>query len=527
MFYIGLDIGSISVKAVLVTPFFELREKLYQRTRGQPVESALALLLDLLSRTPNGDIAGIAVTGTGGTLIAQLLNCFFVNEIIAQSKATGKLYPEIRTVIEMGGEDSKLILLEKEGRTGKIRIKDFSMNTVCAAGTGSFLDQQAARLGIPIENEFGRLALKSKHPPRIAGRCSVFAKSDMIHLQQIATPAHDILMGLCVALARNFKSTVAKSLGLERPIAFQGGVAANAGMIRAFEMILELQPGELVIPEHYAFMGAIGAVLVLVEQGHSSLFKGVDALKHYLDTRSFVSSRHEPLQDDTYRLCIEAAPVPEGSSPMPAFLGVDIGSISTNLVVIDGKKNVIARRYLMTAGKPIEAVRQGLLEIGEELGSRVVIQGVTTTGSGRYLIGDFIGADFVKNEITAHARGAGSIDPRVDTIFEIGGQDSKYISLKNGAVVDFTMNRVCAAGTGSFLEEQAEKLGIAIKEEFGSLALSSKAPCGLGERCTVFMESSLNHQQQAGVEKEDLVAGLSYSIVLNYLNRVVEGRRVG
>jgi predicted CoA-substrate-specific enzyme activase len=194
---------------------------------------------------------------------------------------------------------------------------------------------------------------------------------------------------------------------------------------------------------------------------------------------------------------------------------------------MDRNKRVIARRYLMTAGRPIEAVRSGLLEIGNEIGNRVVIKGVTTTGSGRYLIGDFIGADFVKNEITAHARGAVSINPEVDTVFEIGGQDSKYIRLDKGAVVDFTMNKVCAAGTGSFLEEQAEKLGINIKEEFGTLALSSKAPVGLGERCTVFMESSLNHYQQLGLPKQDLVAGLSYSIVLNYLNRVVEDRRIG
>jgi len=165
--------------------------------------------------------------------------------------------------------------------------------------------------------------------------------------------------------------------------------------------------------------------------------------------------------------------------------------------------------------------------VGEEVGHKVRICGVGTTGSGRYLTGDFVGADVVKNEITAHARGAAHFNPDIDTIFEIGGQDSKYVSLENGAVVDFTMNKVCAAGTGSFLEEQAEKLGLSIKEEFGRRALSSKAPCHLGERCTVFMESELNHQQQQGEGKDDLVAGLSYSIVLNYLNRVVEGRKIG
>src|SRR5512147_2727953 len=179
------------------------------------------------------------------------------------------------------------------------------------------------------------------------------------------------------------------------------------------------------------------------------------------------------------------------SQPLKAYLGVDIGSISTNLAVIDESCRVIAKRYLMTAGRPIEAVRQGLEEIYQEIGDSIEIAGVGTTGSGRYMIADYIGADIVKNEITAQATAAAFIDKDVDTIFEIGGQDSKYISLKNGVVVDFEMNKACAAGTGSFLEEQAEKLGISIKGEFQESAFGSQNPCRLGERCTVFMENSL------------------------------------
>ncbi|NIS62530.1 MAG: CoA activase, partial [Proteobacteria bacterium] len=207
--------------------------------------------------------------------------------------------------------------------------------------------------------------------------------------------------------------------------------------------------------------------------------------------------------------------------------GLDVGSISTNLVVIDEDENVLAKRYLMTGGRPIEAVRRGLKEIGDEIGDRVCISGCGTTGSGRYLTADFVGADIVRNEITAQATAAAHIDSQVDTIFEIGGQDSKYISLENGVVVDFEMNKVCAAGTGSFLEEQAEKLDISIKEEFGTLALQARHPTRMGERCTVFIESDLVHHQQRAARTDDLVAGLSYSIVQNYLNRVVGEKRVG
>ena len=216
-----------------------------------------------------------------------------------------------------------------------------------------------------------------------------------------------------------------------------------------------------------------------------------------------------------------------GREKLDVYLGIDIGSLSTNVVLIDAKDNVVSRRYLPTAGKPLDAVRQGLTEIYEEVGNSVNVKAAGTTGSGRYLTGDFVGADVIQNEITAQATAAIAYDPTVDTIFEIGGQDSKYISIENGVVVDFEMNKVCAAGTGSFLEEQAEQLDLNIVEEFGKLALKSRKPCSLGDRCTVFMESDLNAQQQRGEINENLVGGLAYSIVHNYIQKVVGDKRIG
>ncbi len=212
---------------------------------------------------------------------------------------------------------------------------------------------------------------------------------------------------------------------------------------------------------------------------------------------------------------------------VPVSLGIDVGSLSTNVVLIDDEDNVIARRYLPTASKPINAIQRGLKEIYEEIGDKVEVKAVGTTGSGRYLTGDFIGADIIQNEITAQATAAIAHDPTVDTIFEIGGQDSKYISIEKGVIVDFEMNKVCAAGTGSFLEEQAEKLDINIVEQFGEMALGSETPVKLGCRCTVFMDTDLNSHQQKGAAKDDLVGGLAYSIVQNYLQRVVGIKPVG
>ncbi|MCX7965074.1 MAG: acyl-CoA dehydratase activase [Syntrophorhabdaceae bacterium] len=522
MYILGMDIGSVSINVILMDDAGTIIHDEYIRHKGRPIELARNILQDLKTKYK---IDFIATTGTGAKLFSQMVGATFVNEIVAITRAFNHLYPHVRTVIDIGGEDSKLIIFEEESDGKRLKIKDFSMNALCAAGTGSFLDQQASRLRFTIE-EFGNVALKSKNPPRIAGRCTVFAKSDMIHLQQIATPDYDIVSGLCYALARNFKSNVAKGKNIIKPVAFVGGVAANAGMKRAIKDVFSLKDEEFIIPEYFTSMGAIGAIYtVLDEPSLKTEFLGFEKIDHYLvhDDNVEILERLD-LSKENINVDYQIKPIDKLTD---AYLGVDVGSISTNLVLIDKDKNVLAKRYLMTEGRPLEAVKRGLAEIGEEIGDRVNILGAGTTGSGRYLTADFIGADIVRNEITAQAEAAINIDPQVDTIFEIGGQDSKYISIDNGVVVDFEMNKACAAGTGSFLEEQAERLGISIKEEFGKLALSSEKPLKMGERCTVFIESDLVHHQQRGAKTEDLVSGLSYSIVANYLNKVVGDRRIG
>ncbi len=524
MISIGIDIGSVSTDVVVMDDKGHILDDRYIRNFGKPIQVSLNVLTELLQKYGPDSIVRVTFTGAGGKLVARLSEGFFVNEIIAQAKAVTTLYPEARTIMDIGGEDSKLIHLEEEG--GSVRIRDFSMNTLCAAGTGSFLDQQATRLGYKIE-ELGDIAMQSENPPRIAGRCSVFAKSDMIHLQQIATPDKDILAGLCYALARNFKSSIGKGEEFRRPIVFQGGVAANPAMRKAFNDVLKLEEGELIIPEHFTAMGAIGSVLQAEQEGIETGAPDLEAIREHLVNIERDDRPLAPLTLSSLHEKKELTPSLPPKGKIRGYLGLDVGSISTNLVIIDKDLNLVTKRYLMTAGKPIEAVRFGLKSIGEELGDRVEVLGTATTGSGRYLTGDFVGADVVRNEITAQATAAIHIDPEVDTVFEIGGQDSKFISIDDGVVVDFEMNKSCAAGTGSFLEEQAERLGISIKDEFSELALSAKSPVRMGERCTVFIGSDLVHHQQKGAQTDDLVAGLSYSIVLNYLNRVVGDRRIG
>lgn len=347
---LGIDVGSVSVKVVVFGADEAVSVRYYRRTHGQPIETLLTILKEIAQKYPDDQWSIIAATGSGSKLVAEVAGIAFINEITAQAAGTGRDYPNVRSIIEIGGEDSKLLHLGQH----PLRVVDFTTSTACAAGTGSFLDQQASRLGIPIE-EFGKVALKSATPPRVAGRCSVFAKTDMIHLQQIGTPAEDIAAGLCYAMARNFHSNIIKGSRLSVPIAFQGGVAANEGLIRAFREILSLPPEDLFIPADFALRGAIGAVYVNREQNANSKNKNyslrlmINALEHYLKTRRINVRTLEPLESDNYPIMIDTHPINNGAK-IEAYLGVDVGSISTNVVVIDKDNNILSRRYLLTAG---------------------------------------------------------------------------------------------------------------------------------------------------------------------------------
>ena len=210
---------------------------------------------------------------------------------------------------------------------------------------------------------------------------------------------------------------------------------------------------------------------------------------------------------------------------MKGYLGIDVGSVTTKMVVLNEKNEVIAHNYLRTEGNPVKAVQEGLKDIIERLEPRTGIQAVGTTGSGRYLAGVLVGADTIKNEITAHAVAATYFVPEARTVFEIGGQDSKIIIIRDEVVVDFAMNTVCAAGTGSFLDHQAARLNLPI-EDFGEYALKSCHPVRIAGRCTVFAESDMIHKQQTGHNREDIIAGLCQALVRNYLNNVAKGKEL-
>jgi predicted CoA-substrate-specific enzyme activase len=574
---IGLDIGAVSFKLAAIGAttdealFRNLGEKSstfyeatfpaaspfagrplilsrYRRIQGSPIQSTFDLLQELYEYLPEENVEGIRVTGSGSQLIAKILGIYFENEFRAIAKGVRTFNSEVRTIFEIGGESSKYLRLDPEAVGKHLGIVDYQTSGECAAGTGSFIDQQATRLLYSIE-QVGAAACGASCAARIAGRCSVFAKTDMIHAQQKGYSTEQILRGLCDAVARNFKSSLVKGRAVVAPVAFIGGVALNAGISNALREAFKLVESDLLVPSLYAWLGAAGAAMLEAEEWRKRSFKRIHQLRqHEAAKRSFACTEALSMQNvlllrdqvqHVRPLLGGAAAAGEAgickseiSDKIGAYLGIDIGSVSTNLVVTDTVGNLLKEIYLPTQGRPIEVVDRGLKEIEAELGACLDIRGVGTTGSGRELIGELVGADTVNDEITAHKTGAMHVCQQmgmepVDTIFEIGGQDSKFIRIEKGVVVDFTMNEACAAGTGSFLEEQAEKLGIAIKEEFARLALASANPARLGERCTVFMERDVTSLMLKGAEVGDLAAGLAYSVALNYLNRVVRGRKIG
>jgi len=260
-YFMGVDVGSVSTNVAVLDSNLRLVHKLYIRTMGHPIEATKRAIKETGEKLPtDAVIRSVGTTGSARNLTKVMLGADIAKtEITAHAVASSFFMPDVRTILEIGGQDSKVIVME-DGL-----ITDFGMNTVCAAGTGSFLDHQARRLGIEIE-DFGDIALKSTAELNIAGRCTVFAESDMIHKQQTGHPMSEILRGLCDALVRNYINNICKGKLLLPPVMFQGGVAANAGMVRAFRELINAGDGDLIIPEYHASMGAIGAALSMREQ---------------------------------------------------------------------------------------------------------------------------------------------------------------------------------------------------------------------------------------------------------------------
>jgi predicted CoA-substrate-specific enzyme activase len=515
---IGLDLGSVAIKGVVIDGGGAVLRRGLEPV-GASLESGLerlliALLSDLTGR------ATLGVTGGGKGRFEAFAPAWIENDLVSSARAIGALHPEARGIIEVGGHQSKWIQLGGEGR-----MESFAINDQCAAGSGAFLEQQAGRLKLDIQ-ALSALAVGASDAAPIAGRCAVFAKSDMIHLQQKGAEMKEIAFGLCMALARNFRATLLRGTEITLPAVLTGGGAMNAGLARAFSEAFELKPGEVLRAEEPRHVAALGVAMGARLEGQPCAIDELLAWpRGHLSARSREGGALSPLRAGAHQTIPE--PVLRCQEDTPAYLGVDVGSVSTDLCLMSAEGEVLDGIYMRTRGDPVAVLREALADLSARTGRHLRILGVGTTGSGRHLAGSLLGADVVKNEITCQLLGARHVLPAVDTILEIGGQDSKYVSVRRGRIADFVMNKICAAGTGSFLEEQGEALGVSIFDEFGERAMAARQPASLGSQCTVFMDSEVVAARQRGIPLDDILAGLALSVVKNYLERVVAGRHIG
>jgi predicted CoA-substrate-specific enzyme activase len=531
---LGIDIGSVSIALALLDEEFHIVRFSYVSHNGLIAGSLQNQLMSF-------DLTKIHALGCTSSTPAKLRQGKVTDSRIAYITAARHFHPDLRGLLIIGAEKFGLATFGNNGEYLKYRS-----NTSCAAGTGNFLDQQAERLNLRNIQEFSNLAYGNRGSlPLIASRCAVFAKTDLIHAQQEGYALCEICDGLSYGMAKNIIDAVSLDQS-QHPLVAAGGVALNKAVISHLEKLTGIP---ITVDAQAAVYGAIGAAMncigdnsrkllsvVSADDRHSagdrlpffypplqlklSDYPDFDAAEHY-EFMSALNPAIKPVETDLYTL-------PEDEAAAGVFLGIDIGSTSTKAVLLNPKKEVAAGFYTRTSGQPLQAVQvvfEAICDLEERMGFHFSIKGAGTTGSGRKFTGKILGADIVLDEITAHARAAYELDPETDTIIEIGGQDSKFTILQDGMVTFSVMNNVCAAGTGSFIEEQAKKLGCPI-QDYSSRAERVNAPMA-SDRCTVFMERDLNHYLSEGYSVDEILASVLHATRENYLSKVASTAKIG
>lgn len=519
---VGVDVGALYLKAVALDSRGKMVWHLRQPHRGDPLP---------LVRELNGKCLqlkmGMGVTGS----FKETFSRQSLDSVLCLHAAARHEHPSATNILEVGAAHFCLIRLNRSGD-----IQSIQTNPLCAAGTGSFLDAQAERMGVDLDGPGFEAAVED--PPTIATRCAVFAKSDLIHRQQEGFDIPSLWSGLCRGLAEGLLHTLTHGNAMSGATLLCGGVALNRTFVGWLRSLFHCigNGSSIVLPPHPDFAAALGAGLlsknngspekVSIEVSKPAQRRRRPALR--LDKSRPPASRPRSFEIDKLQNEITIhRPAPETGNKSPVFMGIDIGSTSTKLALVDSSGELLIDIYRRTQSNPIEATRH-LFRAAKTLRDQALwqgtVSGVGTTGSGRKLIGEIIGADLIINEISAHVAGAVRIEPEIETIFEIGGQDAKYMRIQNGRIVDANMNYVCAAGTGSFIEELCSKLGYRI-EELGKEVLGT-APPYINSRCTVFMEQDIHALLREGVSRREAAGAIVYSVIENYIHRVVGKRPI-
>lgn len=523
---LSIDIGSDTIKAVI---FNDNTINAYPpiKVHGRLFGKLHDFFKKIKEETKQSELC-VSLTGSGAKDIAGLIGACYIDEVEAITQAVNYLDPQISHIIEIGAETQKYLSFYYDKKLKRAVLKDVVPGGKCAGGCGSFLDYMHKRLKYDSISEFAEEGLKAECPAGISGRCAVFAESDIVHHYQKGTPRGNIAAGIHRAVARNCRSYIGNNK-LEGKVVIIGGGSKNKCLSECLIEELNLEREQVVVPDYNMSFAALGAVI----SAQSRI--NIDTTISILDKNSKGAFEYESLP----RIELIKSLMPEylegefsNITVSFAALGVDVGSVSTKAVVlskINGQYEVLASYYGKTSGNPIEAVKYTIGKIQEKLeASNIKIEKMVsaTTGSGRYLTGYFIGADVILDEITAQASGA-SIFTKCDefSIFEIGGQDSKYIQIQNGKIVDFEMNWACAAGTGSLIEKHAQNLNINVFD-FGDYALKGDTPPAINSNCAVFAESALNYFRVNNVSINNLCAGACLASANNYIIKVIRNRKL-
>ena len=522
LLHVGLDVGSTTVKIVVMNDNLETIYTSYERHFSDTKNTICKVLNELAEAYPNNEFT-IALTGSGAMSAANFLDVPFIQEVVSCKRAVEKYIPQTDVVIELGGEDAKIIYFDK--------FVEQRMNGTCAGGTGAFLDQMASLLHTDTAG-LNELAKNYTTIYPIASRCGVFAKTDVQPLINEGAAKSDIAVSIFQAVVNQTISGLACGRPIRGNIAFLGGPLNYLSELRKrFVETLNLTPEETIVPDDAHLLVAKGAALDSLNRNPISVQKlksKIEVLRNSKDTTTeplpplfSIDAEYDEFKKRHSKAKVKRRDLKNFSGD--CFIGIDAGSTTTKLAIIDNEGALLYSIYRNNEGDPLKSVIDMLKEVYSILPKGAKIRYAGVTGYGEKLIQTALNVDLNEIETIAHYRAASEFMPNVTSIVDIGGQDMKYIKLKNGSIDNIMLNEACSSGCGSFIETFAKSLNLSI-EEFVNEALTARHPVDLGSRCTVFMNSKIKQSQKEGYSVGDISAGLSISVIKNAIQKVMKIR---
>jgi len=527
IYRLGIDVGSTTAKIVILNSEDQIAFSAYRRHNAETLATLRTILGKAMEELGNATIEYL-VTGSAGMGVSETFDLPFIQEVVASAEVIHQRYPQVRTLIDIGGEDAKIIFFDEQYRP------DIRMNGSCAGGTGAFMDEMATLLGVPISSLNELVNLSTTIYP-MASRCGVFAKTDLQNLLSRQVPKEDIAASVFHAVVLQSLATLARGRDVRPMLLFSGGpFTFMPALKKSFLKVLNLTDADVVLAESPELLPALGAALSKSSARKTDTIEGlIGALSSEKVHHQAQVNRHNALfesplhyQDWTLKQKyhqIKKINITE-CEDVPYFLGIDSGSTTTKVVLTDARGRVVFNYYANNGGNSIKTVQAGLIQLRKVFEGKDFLPNIVrsvVTGYGEDLIRSAFGIDDGIVETLAHFRAATAFDPQVTFILDIGGQDMKAIFIRDGAIQNIEINEACSSGCGSFIESFAKNMGFSVAD-FALLACSAESPYNLGTRCTVFMNSRVKQALREGAKINDISAGLAYSVIKNALYKVLK-----